>query len=95
MPLFAIVAHDKPESLALRMQTRPAHLDFLKAIEPRIRVAGPIDDEAGQPIGSIIIAAFDDLAAARAFAAAAPYAQAGLFADVRVAPWRQVFPAAG
>ena len=93
MPLFAIVAHDKPESVALRLRTRAAHLEFLKAIEPRIRIAGPIDDEAGQPVGSIVIAEFPDLGAAREFAAADPYALAGLFADVRVAPWRQAFPA--
>ena len=94
MPLFAIIAYDKPGSGGLRTATRPAHFDYLTAIESRIRAAGPIDDEPGQPIGSLIIAEFDDLAAARAFAAADPYARAGLFVEVRVAPWRQVFPAA-
>jgi uncharacterized protein YciI len=94
MPLFAIIAYDKPGSGALRAETRPVHLGYLREIEASIKVAGPIDDDAGQPIGSLIIAGFDDLAAARAFADADPYAKAGLFAEVRVAPWRQVLPAA-
>jgi len=36
-----------------------------------------------------------DLAAARAFAAADPYAKAGLFASVEVRPWRWLIGAPG
>ena len=92
MPLFAIVAHDRPDAGSLRADTRPRHLPYLEAILPRIVVAGPTLSESGVPTGSIIIADFADLAEAQAFAAADPYAQAGLFASVTVTAYRQVFP---
>jgi uncharacterized protein YciI len=92
MPLFAIVAHDRPDAGSLRADTRPRHLPHLEAILPRIVTAGPMLSESGAPTGSIIVADFADLAAAEAFAAADPYAQAGLFASVAVTAFRQVFP---
>lgn len=95
MPSFAIIAIDAPGTAPLRAETRPRHLDHLRGIGERMISAGPLLDEAGVPIGSLVIATFDDLAAARAFAEADPYAQAGLFAEVRVNAWRQVLPEAG
>ena len=92
MPLFAIIAHDRPDAGALRADTRPRHLPYLKAIVEKTVVAGPMLAESGVPTGSIIIAEFDDLAAAEAFAAADPYALAGLFGSVAVTAYRQVFP---
>ncbi len=92
MPLFAIVAHDRPDAGNLRADTRPRHLPHLEAIATKIATAGPMLGESGKPIGSIIVADFADLAAAEAFAAADPYAQAGLFDRVAVTAYRQVFP---
>jgi uncharacterized protein len=92
MPLFAILCHDRADAGSLRADTRPRHLDHLDAINDKILTGGPILDEAGTPRGSIIIAEFDDLAAAEAFAKADPYAQAGLFADVEVTAYRAGFP---
>jgi uncharacterized protein len=92
MPLFAILAFDRPDAGTLRADTRPRHLDHIRSLGDRVARAGPFDDEAGQPIGSLILAEFADLSAAQAFAAADPYAQAGLFAETRVLGWRQVFP---
>jgi uncharacterized protein len=92
MSFFAILCHDRADAGSLRAETRPAHLDYLGAIEPRILAAGPILDEEGISRGSVIIADFDDLAAARAFAEADPYARAGLFRSVEVSAWKQVFP---
>jgi uncharacterized protein len=91
MPLFAITCHDRPDAGTLRAETRPRHLDHLQRIAGAIAIAGPILD-GDTPKGSIIIADFADLAAAEAFAAADPYAEAGLFADVTVRAFRQAFP---
>ena len=44
-------------------------------------------------IGSLLIIDFPDRAAADSFAAGDPYGRAGLFASVRVSPWRKVIPA--
>ena len=55
-----------------------------------MRLAGPFMDAAGQSVGSLLLIEVEDQAAAEAFAAADPYAQAGLFASVEVKPWRAV-----
>ena len=92
MPMFAIRCLDKPDSLALRMQVRPAHVDYLNSKIDIIRIAGPFLGEAGgDPCGSLLIVEVADLAAAQAFADADPYAQAGLFASAEVRPWRLAF----
>jgi len=91
---FAIVCLDKPDSLALRTQNRPAHLEHLKAHESQIMIAGPLLSDDGQaPVGSLLVMEFEDMDAARAFAEADPYAKAGLFKTVNICPYRKVFPA--
>jgi hypothetical protein len=89
--LFAITCTDKPGSLELRMATRPAHLDHLKANEKSLVLVGPILDAEDRPAGSLLVVEADDRAAAEAFAAADPYAKAGLFESVVVRPFRTVF----
>jgi uncharacterized protein YciI len=95
LPDFAIVARDAPGTAPLRASTRPRHLDYLRAAGAALVLAGPLLDEDGAAVGSLLIVRVDDLAAAQAFAAADPYAQAGLFAEVRIDAWRQVFPEGG
>lgn len=90
MAFFTLICIDKPDSLALRAATREAHLAYLRADPAVVRLGGPFLDEAGQPTGSMLLIEAEDLAAAQAFAAADPYAQAGLFASVEVKPWRMV-----
>lgn len=98
--LYAIYAEDIPNSLSLRKQARPAHLERLKALldQGRLVVAGPcpaIDSEdpgeAGFS-GSIIIAEFVDVQAAQAWADADPYLEAGVYAKVTVKPFKQAMP---
>lgn len=76
----------------LRASTRPEHLAYLKAAIDQIVVAGPLLDDEGTPIGSMLLMEFPDRRAAVAFAADDPYARAGLFASVAVTAWRQVLP---
>ncbi len=92
MPFFAIHCIDKPASGDLRTATRPVHLEHLESVGDRLLVAGPLLDEEGRPIGSLLIIDFDDRKAAIQFAADDPYAHAGLFASVAVTAWRQVLP---
>lgn len=88
--LFVIIARDKPDSLALRTGNRPAHLTHARTLGDRLKVAGPLlsEDAEPKPCGSLIIFEAENIAEARAFAAADPYARAGLFATVTVVPWR-------
>ena len=93
MAHFAIHCIDKPDSLELRMATRPVHLAYIATAQDDILVAGPLLDGDGQPMGSLLIIDFPDRKTAVAFAAADPYALAGLFASVAVTAWRKVLPA--
>jgi uncharacterized protein YciI len=89
--LFAIACTDKPGSLELRLATRPAHLDYLRAHESIIMLGGPVLDAAGNPCGSLLVVEAADRAAAEAFAAGDPYAKVGLFESVAIRPFRTVF----
>lgn len=93
MPHYAIHCIDKPDSLDLRLATRPEHLAHLESVNDDILVAGPLLDMEGKPIGSLLIIDFPDRKDAVAFAAADPYALVGLFASVAVTAWRKVLPA--
>ena len=98
--LYAIIAVDRPISLPDRQRVRPAHLERLRALldEGRLVLAGPhpaIDSpEPGAAgfSGSLIVAEFADLSAAETWAAADPYREAGVYQEVRVKPFKQVFP---
>jgi uncharacterized protein len=87
MPLFIVRCLDKPDSLDLRLLTRERHLAYL-AKDVVVKIAGPMLDQLGQPMGSLLIIEAADLAAAERAAANDPYAQAGLFAEVEVRPYR-------
>ncbi|NGM23184.1 YciI family protein [Roseomonas stagni] len=89
--LFAISCTDKPASLALRMETRPAHLEYLKQHAASFVLVGPVLDAEGKPCGSLLVVDVADRAAAEAFAAGDPYAKAGLFESVVIRPFRTVF----
>lgn len=97
---YAIQGHDTPESLPRRQQARPAHLARLEALRDagRLLLAGPhpaIDAEDPGPAGftgSLVVAEFENLDAARAWADADPYVEAGVYARVDVRPFRQVLP---
>lgn len=98
--LYAIIASDVPDSLQDRLASRPAHLarlDQLKS-EGRLVLAGPHpavdsnDPGAAGFTGSLVVAEFDSLQAAEQWAAADPYKAAGVYGDVIVKPFKQVYP---
>jgi uncharacterized protein YciI len=97
---YAIVGEDVPASLDKRLAARPAHLERLERLrdEGRLLLAGPfpaIDSPDPGPAGfsgSLIVAAFDSLEAARAWAAADPYVAAGVYDQVSVKPFKRVLP---
>ena len=98
--LFSIVANDVEGSLEKRLQARPAHLERLKQLldAGRLVLAGPNPAvEAGEPggagfTGSLIVAEFESLAEARAWADADPYIAAGVYDSVTVKPFKKVLP---
>lgn len=85
----ALICLDKPGALQTRLDTRSAHLAHIEATGV-VEQAGPLLDEAGQMCGSLIILNVAGRAEAEAWAAADPYAAAGLFASVTVQEWKRV-----
>jgi len=97
---YAILCEDVENSLALRLQARPAHLARIQQLvdQGRLLAAGPhpaLDTEdpgdAGFT-GSLIIGEFDSLEAATAWADSDPYVDAGVFSRVTVKPYKLVLP---
>ncbi|MEM9256083.1 MAG: YciI family protein [Pseudomonadota bacterium] len=97
---YAILCEDVSDSLPLRQSARPAHLERLQVLANagRLLVAGPhpaLDTEdPGEAgfTGSLIIAEFDSLEAATAWADSDPYVDAGVFSKVIVKPYKRVLP---
>lgn len=87
--LIALIARDTPGALQTRLDTRDAHVAYLKETGV-VSQAGPLLDEAGDMIGSLVILDVPDMEAARDWADRDPYAQAGLFDRVELIPWKKV-----
>jgi uncharacterized protein YciI len=99
--LYVIFSEDVENSLTLRQQARPAHLERLTELQNqgRLVIAGPcpaIDaDNPGEAgfTGSLVIAEFNSLADAQQWADQDPYITAGVYKNVIVKPYKKVLPA--
>ena len=99
--LYAIIAQDTENSLQDRLAARPRHLERLTALqdEGRLILAGPhpaIDcEDPGEAgfTGSLVVAEFESLEQAKAWADADPYVEAGVYHTVTIKPFKKVFPA--
>jgi uncharacterized protein YciI len=93
---YVVIARDgtDPEAKARRLRIRPAHLDGLSAFVERgqILVGGAIFDDAGDMVGSIVLAEFPTRAELDAWLAADPYVTEGVWQDIEVRDFR---PAVG
>lgn len=97
---YAIYCEDVPNSLELRRSVRSAHIKRLEQLQQtgKLLAAGPIlhqDNEnpfVGGIKGSLIIAEFDNLEQAKAWAAADPYTTAKVYKRVNVEPFKKVLP---
>ncbi len=97
---YAIISQDVANSLPLRKKAREAHIARLKTLaeQGRLLVAGPnpaVDsEEPGEAgfTGSTVIAEFNSLEEAQAWADADPYIEAGVYQSVSVKPFKKVLP---
>ena len=87
--LFAIFANDKdPGGLPIREATQEAHLEFVRGLGDKIKLAGPLmDDEGRYPNGTILVIEAENLDEAKSIAQNDPYANANLFENVTVRAW--------
>ena len=90
--LYVIHCFDKPSHLQVRMDNRPAHVNYLKSFGDKLQAAGPTLDAKDNMNGSVVILDLESLIEAEAFAANDPYAKAGLFDSVSIQPWKKVLP---
>ncbi|MEX0607702.1 MAG: YciI family protein [Halofilum sp. (in: g-proteobacteria)] len=98
--LYAILSEDVPNSMPLRANARAAHLARLEQLQDqgRLILAGPHPAiDAADPgdagfSGSLIVAEFESLEAAQAWADADPYCDAGVSRRVEVKPFKRVLP---
>lgn len=97
---YAIISQDVENSLPLRQANRPGHIARLQELvdQGRLLVAGPhpaVDCESPGDAGftgSLIIAEFDSLEAAQAWADADPYVVNGVHKSIKVKPFKQALP---
>lgn len=97
---YLLVGEDVENSLERRKRLRPAHLERLRALADadRLLLAGPLpavdaeDPGAAGFSGSAVVAAFDSLADARAWAEQDPYVAGGVYRHVSVRPFLKVLP---
>ena len=98
--LYAIISEDEKNSLGKRQKARPAHIKRLSqmAEQKRIVLAGPHpatdSEDPGEAgfTGSLIVAEFDNLEQAKAWANDDPYVEAGVYRKVTVKPFKKVLP---
>lgn len=96
---YLIIGTDVENSLEQRIAARPSHLARLQVLANagRLKLAGPLPaidtenpGEAGFT-GSVIVASFDNLQNAQAWALNDPYLHEGVYSKVDVRPLKLVF----
>lgn len=94
MPFYALIGRDGPRGLELRKLHRAGHLGRLQELEAagRIRHAGPLYNEDGQAIGSLVVFEAEDLERAREIVARDPYVAQGVFESYELRETKVVFP---
>lgn len=83
---FVVNAHDGKNMLEKRMEVRPRHLENMTRNKEHVVCAGGILDEAGKPIGSVLVLDFESRDQLDAYLAGEPYIIEKVWEDVRVEP---------
>lgn len=97
---YAIMSEDIDGTLEKRLAARPDHVARLTDLvdEGRLLIAGPhpaVDSPDPGPAGftgSLVVAEFDSLEDARAWAGEDPYITAGVYGNVTIKPFNRVLP---
>ena len=98
--LYAIISEDVVDSLPRRKIARPDHIKRLDELldQGRLLIGGPLpaidSNDPGEAgfTGSLLVAEFDSLEDAEAWAQEDPYVKAGVYESSIVKPFKQVYP---
>jgi uncharacterized protein YciI len=85
--LFIVSGRDRPGNLDQRVRFRTEHRAHYAALGEDLLLAGPYLDDAGEPIGSMIIMRAENQQAAQRYAEADPYWTNGVFSSLSVSRW--------
>jgi hypothetical protein len=85
--LFIVSGRDKKNGMAGRLAWRPQHRAYYSGLGDDLVLAGPYLDEAGEPVGSMIIMRAQSQAVAEAFARSDPYWTQGVFESLEISRW--------
>ena len=87
---FVILGKDGPEGECKRLRYRSAHLQRLEAWaqQGKVILAGPLTDKTG----SLIVVEAESFEEVRTFTKEDPYTIHGVFQEVTIHPFLQVFP---
>lgn len=87
---FVVHSRDRPGGAAIRAEHRTAHRARLREHDHpiRVHVGGPLLDDAGAMIGSLLVIEADDAVAVRRFLDGDPYVVAGLYASIEILPFK-------
>lgn len=85
--LFIVSGRDHANGLEHRLAIRPRHRAYYESLGDDLILSGPYLDEAGDPIGSMIVIRRDSQQAAEAFANADPFVTEGVFDELTVSHW--------
>lgn len=90
MTLFMVYGSDRGDGQAagIRAATRQAHLAYMKRFAARVRLGGPVLDEAGQACGGLMLIEADSEHEVRAMLRDDPFEQAGLSVSIEVRSFR-------
>jgi len=88
MPLFAIYAADKPDTLALRLERYAEHRTYNEEQEDagvRTVMSGPLQTDDGEIMnGSLLIVEAQDRATVERYIAHDPFKRHGIWGEVKI-----------
>lgn len=95
MEYYMLLATDAENTHDARQAARAKHLQRLETLqaEGRLLTAGPnpLPDNPDRMSGSLIVAQFASLDDAQAWAGQDPYAEAGVYEEILIKPFKAVF----
>ena len=83
-----LVEYADTSKAAQREALRPDHIAYRKGLGDALRLAGPLLDHDGQPVGSVVIIDAPDRVAVETLARADPYVAAEVLQLVSVRAYR-------
>ena len=88
--MYVIMAFDKPDSEALRLENRAEHVAYVLA-QGGVKTAGPFTSDDGETmIGTLLLLDVATRQEAQAFVDNDPYHKAGLFETVEIRRWNHL-----